>query len=53
MNIEELKQIVANKKNALQDSKNLAYSSGDTEAYYRLEIEIEEVQKILDKLNSP
>lgn len=52
MNIDELKQLVTNKKNALQDSKNLAYASGDTEAYYKLETEIAQVQVILDKLNS-
>jgi len=53
MNIEELKQLVTNKKNTLQDSKNLAYASGDTDAYYRLETQIAEVQNILDKLNAP
>lgn len=52
MNIEELSQILNNKKNSLQDRKNLAYMNGNLDEFYRLEKEIEEVDQILVKLNS-
>lgn len=52
MKIEEIIQLVINKKNSLVDKRNLAYMSGDMDEFYRMETEIEEVEKILEKLNS-
>ena len=52
MKLEEIKQLVTNKLNVLQDKKNLAYMSGDMDEFYKMEAEIEEVEKILEKLNS-
>jgi hypothetical protein len=52
MKLEEIKQLVTNKLATLQDKKNLAYMGGDMDEFYRVETEIEEVEKILEKLNS-
>ncbi len=52
MKLEELIQLAQNKKNSLQDKKNLAYMSGDMESFYQLEEEIKEAEKILEKLQS-
>jgi hypothetical protein len=52
MKLEEIKQLVTNKLNVLQDKKNLAYISGDMDGYYKIEEEILEIEKILEKLNS-
>lgn len=52
MKIEELIQLAINKKNSLVDKRNLAYMSGDMDTYYKLEEEIQEVEKIIEKLNS-
>lgn len=52
MKIEELIQLAINKKNSLVDKKNLAYMNGETEQFYKIEEEIVEVEKILEKLNS-
>jgi hypothetical protein len=52
MKLEELIQLAQNKRNSLQDQKNLAYMSGDMEKFYRLEEEIKEAEKILEKLQS-
>ena len=52
MKIEEIVQLATNKKNSLVEKKNLAYMSGDMDMYYKLEEEIAEVEKILEKLNS-
>lgn len=52
MKIEELLQLADNKLKSLQDKKNLAYMSGDMDTYYKIEEEIQEVEKIIEKLNS-
>lgn len=52
MKIEELLQLATNKLNSLQNRKNIAYMSGDMDSFYKLEEEIQEVEKILEKLNS-
>lgn len=52
MKIEELIQLATNKKNSLIEKKNLAYMSGDMDTYYKLEEEILEVEKIIEKLSS-
>jgi hypothetical protein len=52
MKIEEIIQLATNKKNSLVEKKNLAYMSGDMDGYYKIEEEILEVEKILEKLNS-
>lgn len=52
MKIEELIQIVSNKRDALNEQRNLAFMSGKIEDVLRLEEEIKEVEKILEKLNS-
>jgi hypothetical protein len=52
MKLEEIIQLAQNKKNSLQDKKNLAYMSGNMEEYYQLEEEIKEAETILEKLNS-
>ena len=50
MKIEEIVQLANNKLNSLQDRKNIAYMSGDMDAFYKLEKEILEVEKIIEKL---
>lgn len=50
MKLEELKQIVINKRNELINKKNLAYSSGQIEEFYAIEQEIQEVDIIIQKL---
>lgn len=52
MKLDELIQLAQNKKNSLQDKKNLAYINGNMEDYYSLEEEILEVEKIIEKLNA-
>jgi hypothetical protein len=52
MKIEEIIQLAANKKNSLVEKKNLAYMSGDMDSYYKIEEEILEVEKILEKLTT-
>lgn len=52
MKIEEIIQLATNKKNSLVEKKNLAYMSGNMDGYYKIEEEILEVEKILEKLNS-
>jgi hypothetical protein len=52
MKIEEIIQLATNKKNSLVEKKNLSYMSGDMDSYYKIEEEILEVEKILEKLNS-
>lgn len=52
MKLEEILQIAKNKLNSLQESRNLAYMRGDMDIYYKLEEEILDVEKILEKLNS-
>lgn len=52
MNLEELKQLIINKKNSLQEKKNLAYMNGNTEEYYKIDAEIQEVDLIIQKLDS-
>jgi hypothetical protein len=52
MKIEEVIQLAQNKKNSLQEKKNLAYMSGDMDEYYKLEQEIVEVEAIITKLQS-
>jgi hypothetical protein len=52
MKIEEIIQLATNKKNSLVEKKNLAYMSGDMDGYYKIEEEILEVEKILEKLTT-
>lgn len=52
MKIEELLQLANNKLNTLQDRKNVAYMSGDMDSFYKLEEEILETEKVINKLNS-
>jgi hypothetical protein len=52
MKLEDIKQLVLNKINTLQNDKNLAYMSGDMNKFYLLEEEIKEAEVILQKLNS-
>ena len=52
MKLEELLQLAKNKLNSLQETKNITYMRGDMEEYYKLESEILEVEKIIEKLNS-
>ena len=52
MKIEELIQIVSNKRNALNEQRSSAFMSGRVEDVLRLEEEIKEVEKIIEKLNS-
>jgi hypothetical protein len=52
MNIEELKTILRNKINDLNNKKNLAYMSGDLVSYDQLNTQIEETQNVLSKLES-
>ena len=52
MKIEELIQIVSNKRNTLNEQKNSAFMSGRVEDVLRLEDEIKEVEKILEKLQN-
>jgi hypothetical protein len=52
MKLEELIQLVTNKKTSLEERRNLAYMNGDMENYYSLIEEISETEKILEKLNS-
>jgi hypothetical protein len=52
MKIEEIIHLATNKKNSLIEKKNLAYMSGDMETYYKLEEEIVDVEKIIEKLIS-
>jgi len=52
MNIQELKIILTNKINDLNNKRNLSYQSGDLVSYEDLGNQIEEVQKIITKLDS-
>ena len=52
MKIEEIVQLATNKKNSLIEKRNLAYMSGDMDTYYKIEEEIQDVEKIIEKLNS-
>jgi len=52
MKLEDIKQLVLNKINALQNDKNLAYMNGNMDRFYLLEEEIKEAEIILEKLNS-
>jgi hypothetical protein len=52
MIINELTQLLNNKLTALNDRKNAAYVNGDIALYEGTLQEIEEVQKILEKLQS-
>jgi hypothetical protein len=52
MKLEDIKQLVLNKINTLQNDKNLAYMDGNMDRFYLLEEEIKEVETILEKLNS-
>jgi hypothetical protein len=52
MNIEEIKQLANNKLAFLLDRQNQAYMIGDTTTYFNVQPEIDEVRKLLDKLNS-
>lgn len=52
MKLEEIVQLVTNKKTSLDEKRNLAYMSGNMEEYYALLEEISEVEKILEKLTT-
>jgi hypothetical protein len=52
MNIEELKTLLRNKINDLNNRKNLAYMAGDLVSYDQLTNQIEETQIALNKLES-
>lgn len=52
MVLNELIQLLNNKLRALNDKKNAAYVNGDISLYESTNQEIEETQKILEKLNS-
>jgi len=52
MTLEDIKQLLSNKLNTLNEQKNLAYMNGDLSGYATLEDQVAETQKILDKLNS-
>ena len=52
MTLEEIKQILSNKINVLNEQRNLAYMNGDLVGYSSIEIQIVDTQKILDKLNA-
>ena len=52
MVLNELIQLLNNKLRALNDRKNAAYVNGDISLYESTKEEIEEAQKILEKLNS-
>ena len=52
MKLEEIIQLVTNKKASLEERKNFAYMNGNMEEYYSLIEEISEAEKILEKLNS-
>jgi hypothetical protein len=52
MVINEITQLLNNKLTALNDRKNAAYTNGDISLYESTSQEIEEVQKILEKLQS-
>jgi len=52
MTLEEIKQILSNKINVLNEQRNLACMNGDLVGYSSIEIQIVDTQKILDKLNA-
>jgi len=52
MNIQTLIDLLKNKISSLQNEKNSAYMRGDIESFDRLNLEIEEVEKIVVKLQS-
>lgn len=52
MTLEEIKQILSNKINVLNEQRNFAYMNGDLVGYSSIEIQIVDTQKILDKLNA-
>jgi hypothetical protein len=52
MKLEELIQLVTNKKTSLEEKRNLAYMNGDMENYYSLIEEVSEVENILEKLTT-
>jgi len=52
MNIEELKAMIRNKINILNERRNQVYMSGDVASYEEVKVQIEETQLILDKLNA-
>jgi len=52
MKLEEILQLAKNKLNSLQELRNIAYMRGDMDEYYKLESEVLEVEKIIEKLNS-
>lgn len=51
MKLEEILQIAKNKLSSLQESRNSAYMRGDMDLYYKLETEILEVERIIEKLS--
>jgi hypothetical protein len=53
MKLDEVLQIAVNKRNSLQEEKNLAFKSGDLASYYRLEEEIAETSQVIEKLTAP
>lgn len=52
MKLNEILQLAKNKLNSLQEMRNLAHMRGDMEEYYKLELEIQEVEKIVEKLST-
>lgn len=52
MTIEDLTQLMSNKLSAAENARNVAYMAGDIAAYDQAQKEIDEIQKILDKLKS-
>jgi ABC-type taurine transport system substrate-binding protein len=52
MKLEEILQLAKNKLNLLQEARNLAYMRGDIDEYYKIEPEVLEIEKIIEKLNT-